>query len=92
MIVLGNEEFATAMKLAGMKDSHVVRKREGATEILKNVEKDELIIANISIIGMVPELEEFKNVVSIPDNAQEFANTDDLMNIIKSAVGIEINI
>ena len=92
MIVLGNDEFAVAMKLAGMKESYVIRKREDAIDILKNIDKDELIIANVSIIKMLPELEEFKNVVGIPDNANDFAKTDDLQDIIKSAVGIEINI
>jgi len=39
-----------------------------------------------------PELQEFKNLVSIPDDAKEFLTTADLNSIIKSAVGIELNI
>ena len=92
MIVLGNPEFATGLKLAGIKESHIIRKREEALDILRNTPKKEFILANVSIINLVPELEEFKNVVSVPDDAKEFLKTDDLTGIIKSAVGIELNI
>jgi vacuolar-type H+-ATPase subunit F/Vma7 len=92
MIVLGNAEFAIGMRLAGIKDSYAIRKREEALELLRKVDKKEFIIANFSIIELVPELEEFKNVVSVPDDAKEFSTTDDLKKIIKSAVGIELNI
>ncbi len=92
MIVFGNPEFATGLKLAGIKDSHIIRKREDALELLRRTDKNEFILANVSVINLVPELEEFKNTVSIPDDAKEFLSTDDLKNIIKSAVGIELNI
>jgi len=92
MIVLGNAEFATGLKLAGIKDSHVIRKREDALELLRKTDRKEFILANVSIIELVPELDEFKNVVSVPDDAKEFLSTDDLKGIIKSAVGIELNI
>ena len=92
MIVLGNPEFAIGMKLAWIKESHIIRKREEALELLRKTDKKEFILANVSVIELVPELEEFKNVVSIPDDAKEFSTTDDLKNIIKSAVGIELNI
>ena len=92
MIVLGNPEFAIGMKLAGIKESHIIRKREEALELLRKTDKKEFILANVSVIELVPELEEFKNTVSIPDDAKEFSTTDDLKNIIKSAVGIELNI
>jgi vacuolar-type H+-ATPase subunit F/Vma7 len=92
MIVLGNPEFATGLKLAGIRESYIIRKREEALELLRNTHKKEFILANVSIIRLVPELAEFKNVVSVPDDAREFLKTDDLSGIIKSAVGIEINI
>ena len=92
MLVLGNAEFATGMKLAGLKESYTVRSKEDALQILKNVAKDEFIIANFSILKMVPELEEFGNVVTVPDDVNEFSKTDDLKDIIRLAVGIELNI
>ena len=92
MMVLGNPEFATGMKLAGIKNSHIIRKREEALEVLRKTDKKEFILANFSVIQIVPELEEFRNVISIPDDAKEFSTTDDLKEIIKSAVGIELNI
>lgn len=92
MIVLGNPEFAIGMKLAGVKNSYVVRKREEALEILRKTDKKEFILANFSIIKLVPELDEFRNVVSMPDDAKDFLSTDDLQGIIKSAVGIEVNL
>lgn len=92
MIILGNPEFVTGMKLAGIKNSHTIRKREEALELLRKTDKNEFILANVSVIKLVPELEEFRNVVSVPDDAREFSSTDDLKDIIKSAVGIELNI
>ena len=92
MIVLGNPEFAIGMKLAGIKESHVIRKREEALELLRKIDRKEFILANVSVIKLVPELEEFKNTVSIPDDAKAFLSTDDLKDIIMSAVGIELNI
>jgi vacuolar-type H+-ATPase subunit F/Vma7 len=92
MIVLGNPEFATGMRLAGLKESYSVRKREDVLELLKTLNQKEFIIANVSVFKMLPELEEFVNVVTIPDDVEKFGNTDDLKSIIKSAVGIELNI
>ncbi|MBU0628240.1 MAG: hypothetical protein KKC75_03555 [Nanoarchaeota archaeon] len=92
MIVLGNADFAVGMKLAGIRDSYIIKNRDDALEILRKSDKKEFILANFSIIRMVPELSEFKNVVSIPDDAKEFLKSDDLQGIIKSAVGIEVNI
>ena len=91
MIVLGNAEFATGMKLAGIVNSHVIKKREEGINLLGKMMKDEFILANVSVLELIPELKEFQNVVSIPDNAKEFLTTDDLQEIIKSAVGIELN-
>lgn len=92
MIVLGNAEFATGLKLAGIKDSYTIKRREEALDVLKKTDKKEFILANASIISIVPELEEFRNVISIPDDANAFLSTDDLKDIIRSAVGIDINI
>lgn len=92
MIVLGNAEFAIGMRLAGIKESYVIKKREDVLELLRKIDKKEFILANVSIIKLVPELEEFKNVVSIPDDAKAFLSTNDLKDIIISAVGIELNI
>jgi len=78
--------------LLGIKDSYVIRKREEALELLRKTGKKEFILANVSVIKLVPELEGFRNVVSVPDDAKEFSSTDDLKDIIKSAVGIELNI
>ena len=43
MIVLGNPEFAIGMKLAGVKESYVIRKREDALELLRKTDKKEFI-------------------------------------------------
>lgn len=92
MIVIGNPEFAIGMKLAGIKDSFSVRNREQGLSIIKNMDKNELVMANVSIVKMLPELNEFRNIVTIPDNVEELKSTKDLNSIIKSAVGIELNI
>ena len=92
MIVMGNSEFSTGMKFAGVKRSFTVRNRAEALKILQNIPKDEFILANVSVIEMLPEFEEFPNVVSIPDKASDFGNIDDLRHIIKSVLGIELEV
>lgn len=90
MIVLGNIEFAIAMKFCGIKDSHIVTTREQCLKIIKITDKEEFILANASVIDLVPELHEFPNLASLPDNVSEFEKIDDLKHIIKSAVGFDI--
>ncbi|MBW2975159.1 hypothetical protein KY366_05570 [Candidatus Woesearchaeota archaeon] len=92
MIVLGNPEFATGMKLAGIKDSYAIRKREDALGLLAKIDRKEFILANFSVIRLIPELDDFRNVISIPDKAEKFLTTDDLKGIIKSAIGIELDL
>jgi vacuolar-type H+-ATPase subunit F/Vma7 len=91
MIVLGNSEFAIGMKFIGLKDSHVIRDKEQCLKIIKDLPEDEFILANVSVINMVPKLKEFSNLVSIPDDPNDFKSTDDLNYIIKSAIGFELN-
>jgi vacuolar-type H+-ATPase subunit F/Vma7 len=92
MIVLGNPDFATAMRLAGIKESYIIKTREDALQALKGVDKKSFIMANAKVMELVPELKEFVNVVSIPDDAKDFSSTDDLKDIIKNAVGMELKV
>jgi len=92
MIVFGNQEFAIGMKLVGIKNSFAVRSREQGLELIKNIDKNEFIMANVSIVKIMPELDEFRNMVTIPDKAEELKSTKDLNRIIKSAIGMELNI
>ena len=92
MIIMGNVEFATAMKLVGVKESYIIRKPQDAAAILEKCAKDEFIIANVSVYDLVPDLAEYKNVVTLPDDPKAFGTTEDLKGIIRAAVGIEINL
>ena len=47
---------------------------------------------NSSIAEMIPELKEMANVVTVPDSAEGFGSIDDLKDIIKSVVGIELEV
>ncbi len=90
MIVLGNSNLALGLRLAGFKDSHHVKTREIGISLLRSLDESEFIIANISVIEMLPELKKFRNVVSVPDDAKVFDSIDDLKEIIRTAVGIDI--
>lgn len=92
MIVIGNSEFSLGMLLAGVKNSHTFKSKEQVINILKNTPNDEFIIANVSVIDAVPELGQFRNVVGIPDSVKGFTSIDDLQNLIKSVVGIELEV
>lgn len=90
MIVLGNKELSLAMKFCGIRESHYITAKAQVLEITKNLPNNELIMANASIISMVPELREFSNLVSIPDDVDKFDDVDDLKYIVKSAIGVEL--
>ncbi|MAG07905.1 hypothetical protein CMO89_00360 [Candidatus Woesearchaeota archaeon] len=92
MIVLGNPDFAAAMRLVGVEDSFVVRSREDVDKVIGKIGKDEFILVNPSVLELYPDLNEFRNLVSIPDDPDELKTTQDLNDIIKNAVGIELNI
>jgi vacuolar-type H+-ATPase subunit F/Vma7 len=92
MIVLGNPEFALGMKFAGVNKSYAVKSREEGIELLKEITKEDFIIANQSIVEMIFELKEMQNVVVVPDHAKDFGKIDDLKDIIKSVVGIELEV
>jgi vacuolar-type H+-ATPase subunit F/Vma7 len=62
IIVLANEEFATGLRLAGVKNSHIITRKEEAESILKGISKHEFIIATQKVIDMYPKLEDYENV------------------------------
>ena len=92
MIVLGNSNLSMGLRLAGFKDSYHIKSKEQGSALLKELKKDEFIIANVSVIEMLPELEKFSNVVSIPDDTKAFDSIDDLKTIIRMAVGVDIEL
>ena len=92
MIVLANEEFATGLRLAGVKTSYHISERKEAEEILKDVDKSIFIIATKGVVDMVPKLEDFPNLIVFPDTLEDFSKVDDLKEITKSAIGSEVEI
>ena len=92
MIILGNPRFATAMLLAGISNSHRVTSRSEWVARVRELPRGETIIANTSVVEMIPELKEFKNLITLPDSASEFGSIADLKEVVKSAVGIEIEV
>lgn len=92
MIILGNSSFATGMKLAGIKDSFVIETKEQAKELFETLPKDELVVANTSVIELLPKLRELENLVTIPDEPEQFGSVSDLRNIVKSAIGFDLKL
>ena len=92
MVVLGNEEFALGMRFSGIGKSYVIRDRHTGIEVLRQLDRESFIIANVSVLNLIPELKEFNNVVSVPDDPNQLKNIDDLKGIIKAAVGIELEV
>jgi vacuolar-type H+-ATPase subunit F/Vma7 len=92
MIVLANEEFATGLRLAGIKDSYNVLNEKHAEEILSKVDVKEFIIATQGVLQMVPRLEEYPNLITFPDRVANFSNIDDLKKIARKAIGAEVDI
>jgi vacuolar-type H+-ATPase subunit F/Vma7 len=89
---MGNSSFATGMRLAGMRDSFVVETKERAKELLDKIPEEELVVANTSVVQLLPALEERENLVTIPDEPEAFGSVSDLKNIVKSAIGFELKL
>ena len=92
MIVLANEEFATGLRLAGVKNSHYIKNSEQLEEIMKDIKQDEFIIATQGIINLSPNLQDYPNLIEFPDTIQDFSRVDDLKKIIRIAIGSEVEI
>lgn len=80
------------MRLAGLKNSFVVESRKTGQDVLQSIPKNELVVANASVIELVPELNELENLVVIPDEPRAFGSVSDLKNIVKSAIGFELKL
>lgn len=92
MIVLANEEFATGLRLAGVKKSYTVTDKAQVEEILKEIQPKEFIIATQKVLDLVPKLEEYPNIIVFPDTLYDFSKIDDLKKIIRTAIGAEVEI
>jgi vacuolar-type H+-ATPase subunit F/Vma7 len=90
MIVIGNTELALGMKFCGVRTSYSPKDREEVLSILEHLPKNELIIANAKFINMAPELKEFPNLASLPDDIGGFEGISDLKEIVRSAIGVEL--
>jgi vacuolar-type H+-ATPase subunit F/Vma7 len=90
MIVIGNAELVLGMKFCGITNSHIVKEREEVIEILKTLDKNEVILANNMVVELAPEIKEFRNLATIPDSLDGFDNVDDLKYIVKNAIGVEL--
>ncbi len=90
MIVIGNDELVLAMRFCGITRCHVMKDRDTVLTLIASLPRNELVIANSGIIRLVPELGEFPNLASIPDRMEDFDKMDDLKDIVKSAIGVEL--
>ena len=92
MIVLATEEFAVGLRLAGVKNSHIINTKEQAEKILKTTDVKELIISTQKVVELAPVLNEYPNLVVFPDTVYDFSNIGDLKIMAKKVVGAEVDI
>jgi vacuolar-type H+-ATPase subunit F/Vma7 len=92
MIVLGNRDFVMGMKICGVLDSHVIHTAQDVAKIIPTIRPNQLILANAYVIQLYPRLESFANLVTIPDELSDFERIDDLQNIIRTAVGRDMDL
>ena len=90
MIIIGNRELVMGMRFCGVNESHYFESKEKTLLIIKQIPKDELIIVNSSVIEKVPQLKEFQNLASVPDDLDNFGDVEDLRYIVKSAIGVDM--
>ena len=92
MIVLGNRDFVTGMKLCGVMKSFVITKSEDVTDALASARVNDMILANAFVVSLYPRLSKYPNLVTIPDSLTGFDSVDDLKEIIRQAVGQDLDI
>jgi len=92
MIVLGNREFVTGMRLCGVLKSFVIEDASQVIEALKDISSTDMILANTFVVELYPKINKFDNLVTIPDSLTSFDSVDDLKEIINTAVGQDLDI
>jgi vacuolar-type H+-ATPase subunit F/Vma7 len=96
MIVFANEEFATGLRLAGVKNSYSISTKAQLESIMKelNLESNlnEFIIATQKVFDNNPVLARFQNIIVFPDTLSDFSKIDDLKKITRAAIGSDIDI
>jgi len=78
------------MRLAGVRQSYVVEDKAKAEELFGKIPKKEVVVANTSVVELVPDFNELENIIVIPDDAEQFGSVEDLKQMVKSAIGFEI--
>lgn len=92
MIVLGNREFVTGMRLSGVLKSFVIENAEQVVDAIATVRATDMVLANAYVVELYPKLSRFDNLVTIPDSLTEFDSIDDLKEIIRTAVGQDLDL
>jgi vacuolar-type H+-ATPase subunit F/Vma7 len=92
MIVIANEEFATGLRLAGVKDSYPARSKEQIAGLLSSIPKNKFIIATKKAIDLYPKLSEYPNIIVFPDTLKDFSKIEDLNEITRTAIGAEVQL
>ncbi len=97
MIVLASEEFATGLRLAGVKKSYSITDKARVESIIHELTMNEsghkeFIIATKKVVELYPILARFQNLIVFPDTLQDFSKIDDLKKITRSAIGSDIDI
>jgi vacuolar-type H+-ATPase subunit F/Vma7 len=92
MIVIGNRDFVTGMKICGVIESHVVNTAEEIAQVIPSIRPNQLILANAFVVALYPRLQSYPNLVTIPDSLSDFNSIDDLQYIIRTAVGKDLDL
>jgi len=92
MIVLGNRDFVTGMRLCGVLKSFVIATSEQVVDALASARPNDMILANAFVVELYPRLKRFDNLVTIPDSLTGFDSVDDLKEIIRIAVGQDLDL
>jgi vacuolar-type H+-ATPase subunit F/Vma7 len=100
--VLADQETATYLKITGIKNSFPVNNREEAEERLTKLLQDQdisliLVTEEVndwlgSILSRVRRGREYPLIVSIPGKGGKKPGIDQLADLVKKTVGIEIKI
>ncbi|MCX8158046.1 MAG: hypothetical protein N3D73_00035 [Candidatus Diapherotrites archaeon] len=92
MLIVGNRIFVVSMRLGGIKNSVIFESRQQVLDLIKKIDKKEIIVVNKSVFLSVPELKEFQNLVVLPDNFRELKNDNELKEFVKDCLGFYLEV
>lgn len=90
MIVLGEGDLVTAMRLMGVSQAHEVYSREDIEHLKDEIKENDIRIISSRVAELMPELAGDPYTVVIPEPGKEMSSLNDLKKMMVDSLGITL--